>query len=169
MLANNAFEDQKMWATLFNTSSGHSLEAALVGLVDLWDGVSVLSKLLLKLGGIQLAVGSSSNNNLGLLLQGEVLPGELRADKLLEESKDLVVGDGTWVGEVVDSGILVLSKEDGSWEEIGKDGVGVWNVDNTVVLGDLGDEVTGVEVVADWHTKSEDEAVGVVLHDLGNC
>jgi hypothetical protein len=26
-----------------------------------------------------------------------------------------------------------------------------------------------VEVVADGHTKSEDEAVGVVLHDLPQC
>lgn len=134
--------------------------------MDFWDLVVVFAELLLELGGIQLAVRSSSLDNLCLLVQGEVLPGEVGADVLLEESENLVVGDGTWVGEVVDAGLLVLSQENGGWEEIGEDGVGVGDIDNALVLGDLGDEVTGVEVIADWHTKSEDEAVGVVFHDL---
>jgi hypothetical protein len=134
--------------------------------VDLWHLVVIFAELLLELGGVQLAVRSSSLDNLCLLVQGEVFPGEVGAHVLLEESKDLVVGDGTWVGEVVDAGLLVLSQENGGWEEIGEDGVGVGDIDNALVLGDLGDEVTGVEVVADWHTKSEDEAVGVVFHDL---
>jgi len=60
----------------------------------------------------------------------------------------------------------VLSEEDGGWEEVVEDGVGVGDVDDTLVFGDLSDEVTGVQVVADWHTKSENEAVGVVFHDL---
>jgi len=134
--------------------------------VDLWHFVVVFGELLLELVGVQLAVGSSSLDNLCLLVQGEVLPGELGADVLLEERENLVVGDGTWVGEVVDAGLFVLSQEDGGWEEIGEDGIGVGDIDNALVLGDLGDKVTGVQVVADWHTKSEDEAVGVVFHDL---
>lgn len=134
--------------------------------MDLWHFVVVFGELLLELVGVQLAVGSSSLDNLCLLVQGEVLPGELGADVLLEERENLVVGDGTWVGEVVDAGLFVLSQEDGGWEEIGEDGIGVGDIDNALVLGDLGDKVTGVQVVADWHTKSEDEAVGVVFHDL---
>ena len=78
------------------------------------------------------------------------------------------MGDGTWVGEVVDTGLLVLGEENGGWEEVVEDGVGVGDIDNTIVLGDLGDEVTGVEVIADWHAKSENQSVGVVLHDLFN-
>lgn len=120
--------------------------------MDLWDLVVVFLKLVDQLGGVQLAVAASSLDDLGLLLEGEVLPCEIRANVLLEESKDLVVGDGTWVGEVVDTGILVLSKQDGSWEEVGKDGVGVGDIDDPVVFGDLGDEVTGVQVIADWHS-----------------
>jgi hypothetical protein len=151
---------------LFNTSSGHSLEATLVCLVDLWHLVVILGKLLLKLCSIQLAVGASSLDDLGLLLEGKVLPAEIRSDELLEEGKNLVVGNSTWVGEVVDSSLLVLSQEDGSREEVGEDGVGVWNIDDTVVFGNLGDKVARVQVIGDWHTKSEDEAVGVVFHNL---
>jgi len=47
-----------------------------------------------------------------------------------------------------------------------EDGVGVRNIDDTLVLGDLGNEVTGVQVIADWHAESEDQAVAVILHDL---
>jgi len=120
--------------------------------VDLWNLVVVFLELVDQLGGIELAVAASGLDNLGLLLQGEVLPCEIGADILLEEGKDLVVGDSSWVGEVEDSGILVLGHQDGSWEEIGKDGVGVRDIDNSVVFGDLGDEVTGVQVIADWHS-----------------
>lgn len=150
----------------FHTSSSHALEAALVSLVDLGNLVLVLLELIDKLGGVKLAVGSTSLDDLGLLVQCKVLPGEVWSDVLLEEGEDLVVGDSTGVGEVVDSGVLVLGHEDGGWEEIVEDGVGVGDVDDTLVLGDLGDEVTGVEVIADWHAESEDQAVAVVLHDL---
>jgi hypothetical protein len=142
------------------------LEATLISLVDLWDLEVVLCQLLLKLGGVELAVAATSLDDLGLLLKGEVLPGEAGADVLLEQREDLVVRDSTWVGEVEDAGILVLSHKDRGREEVVEDGIGVGDIDDTIILGDLGDEVAGVKVVADWHAKSEDEAVGVVLHDL---
>lgn len=164
---NDFWKSRGIILNLFHTSGSHALEAALVSLVDLWNLVVVLGKLLLELGGVKLAVGATSLDDLGLLLEGEVLPGEVWANVLLEQGKDFVVGDGTWVGKVVDAGFLVLSQEDGGWEEIGKDGVGVGDIDHSVVFGNFGDEVTGVEVVADWHAQSEDEAVAVVLHDLG--
>ena len=134
--------------------------------MDLWNLVVVFLELVDQLSGIQLAVAASGLDDLGLLLKGEVLPGEVGADVLLEESKDLVVGDSTWVGEVVDSGILVLSQQNRGWEEIGEDGVGVRDVDNSVVFGDLGNEVTGVQVITDWHSQSEDQGIAVEFHDL---
>lgn len=33
------------------------------------------------------------------------------------------MGDGAWVGEVVDTGDVVLGEEDTSWEEVGEDSV----------------------------------------------
>lgn len=154
---------------LFGSTSSHSLEAQLVRLVDLRDLELVLLQLIDQLGGVELAVAATGLDDLGLLIEREVLPGEVGTDVLLEERQDLVVRDRTRVGEVVDPGLLVLGKEDGSREEIVEDGVGVGDVDDALVLGDLCDEVTGVEVVRDWHAESEDEAVGVVLHDLPIC
>ena len=120
--------------------------------MDLWNLVVVFLELVDQLGGIQLAVAASGLDDLGLLVKGEVLPCEVGAHIFLEERKDLVVGDGSWVGEVVDAGVLVLCHQDGGWEEIGKDGVGVGDIDNPLVFGDLGDKVTGVQVIADWHS-----------------
>ena len=134
--------------------------------MNLRDLKLVLLQLVGQLGGVKLAVAATSLDDLSLLLKREVLPGEIGADVLLEERQNLVVGDGAWVGEVVDSGLFVLGKEDGGWEEIVQDGVGVGDVDNALVFGDLGNEVAGVKVVGDGHAESEDEAVGVVLHDL---
>lgn len=151
---------------LLHTGSSHSLETSLVCLVHLWNLILVLSKLVDKLSGVQLAVGASCLDNLGLLLESEVLPCEVWTDVLLEKCENLVVGNGTWIGEVVDTSLVVLGKDDGSWKEIVEDGVGVWNVDNSVVLCDLGDKVTWVKIVADWHTETEDECILVVFHDL---
>ena len=47
-----------------------------------------------------------------------------------------------------------------------EDSVGVGDVHHALVFGDLGDEVAGVEVIGHRHAESEDEAVGVVFHDL---
>lgn len=76
---------------LFDTGLCHSLEASLVSLVDLRNLVIVLGELIDQLGGVELAVGTAGLDNLGLLIESEVLPGEVWADVLLEEGKDLVV------------------------------------------------------------------------------
>ena len=151
---------------LLNAGSSHALEALSVSLVNLWDLEVVFGELLLEFGGVEHAVGASGLDDLGLLLEGEVLPLKVWTNVLLEKGQDLVVGDGSWVGEVVDAGILVLSQENGAWEEVMEDGVGVWNINDTVVLGNFGDKVAGVEVVGDWHSQAEDEDIWVVLHDL---
>jgi len=136
--------------------------------MNFWNLKVILLQLLDQLISIQLAVRSASLDNLGLLIQSKVLPCEVWADVFFEERKDFVVGDCSRVGEVVDTSIFVFGQEDGSGKEIVKDGVGVGNVDYAVVFGDLGNEVAGVEVVADWHAETEDEYVGVGFHDLLN-
>lgn len=151
---------------LLNTSGLHALEAALVGGVDLGDLVVILLQLGGQLGGVELAVAAAGLDDLGLLVQGEVLPGEAGSDDVAEEGEDLVVRDGAGVGEVVDASLLVLGEEDRGGEEVGEDGVAVGDVDDTLVLGDLGDEVARVEVVRDGHAQAEDQSVGIVLHDL---
>jgi len=40
---------------------------------------------------------------------------------------------------------------------------GVWNIDNPLVLGNLGDKVAVNQVVGDRHTNAENETVGVAL------
>jgi hypothetical protein len=154
---------------LFSSTSSHSLEALLVRLVNLRDLEVILLELLDQLGSIELAVAATGLDDFGLLLEREVLPGEVWADVFLKEGENLVVGDCAWVGEVVDAGLFVLGEKDGGGQEIVKDGVRVGDVDNTLVLGDLSDEVAGVEVIGDRHTESEDETVAVVLHDLRTC
>ncbi len=134
--------------------------------MDLRDSEAVLLELVLELGGVKHAVGAASLDDLGLLLESEVLPGKVWANVLLEEGKDLVVRDGTWVGEIVDTGLFVLGEEDGTWKEVVEDGVGVWHVNDLLVLGDLGNEVTAVEIIGDWHSQAENEDIWVVLHDL---
>ena len=74
--------------------------------------------------------------------------------------------DGAGVREVVDTGVLVLGHEDRGREQVVQYGVGVWDVDHALILGDLGDEVAGVEVVADGHAEAENQDIGVCLHDL---
>ena len=134
--------------------------------MNLRNLIPILLELINQLGRIQLAVAPASLDDLGLLLEGEVLPLELGTDDVAEQGEDLVVGDGAGVGEVVDALLVVLGEEDGGGEEVGEDGVGVGDVDDALVFGDFGDEVAGVEVVGDGHSEAEDEDVVVVLHDL---
>ena len=162
------FEEGKPCKTchLFSSASSHSLEAKLVRLMNLRNFKVVFLKLLDQLRGIQLAVAAAGLDDLRLLLEREVLPGKVGSDVFLEQGQNLVVGDCAWVSEVVDAGLFVLGEEDGGWEKIVEDGVGVGDVDYALVFGDLGDEVAGVKVIGDRHAESENEAVGVVLHDL---
>lgn len=84
LIEETTFKRKYPFRNLFHTSLGHTLETSLIRLVDLGNSVTILLELLLQLGSIQLAVTASSLDDLGLLVQGEVLPGELWANKLLE-------------------------------------------------------------------------------------
>jgi len=130
--------------------------------------ISILLELVNQLRGIQLAIASSGLDNLGLLVQREVFPGETWAHVFLKQSQHFVVRNSSWVGEVVDTRLLVLGHENGCWQEIVQDRVGIGDVDYALVFGDLGDEVAGMKVVADWHAESENKGVLVCLHDLLN-
>jgi hypothetical protein len=153
---------------LLDSSSLHTLKALPVGIVDLGNLVVVLLELADQLVRVELAVAATSLDDLGLLLEAKVLPGVVGADNLLEQGEDLVVGDGARVGEVVDSGVVVLGQENGAGEKVVEDGVAVGNVDDAVVLGDLGDKVSGVKIVADRHAKTENEDVVVAGQDLSH-
>ncbi len=54
--------------------------------------------------GVEEVVGARGDDDLGLLLQGEVFPCEIRVHVRLVQLKDLVVADGTRVGVVHDTG-----------------------------------------------------------------
>jgi len=136
--------------------------------VNFWDLNTILLHLGDQLGSVELAVTPASLQDLALLIKREVLVGEAWADVFGEEVEDLVVGDSTGVGEVVNTLLVVLGKNDGDGEHRGEEGVAVWNVDDFLVLGDLGDERSRVEVVRDWHAESENQNVVVLLHDLLN-
>lgn len=151
---------------LFCARSSHTLETQLVRLVNFWDLVLVLLELVDQLRGIELAVASAGLDNLGLLLQCEVLPGKVWANVLLKQGQDLIVRDSTRVGEVVDTSVLMFGQKNGGWEEVVENGVGVGDVYHSLVLGDLGDKVAGVKVVANGHSESENQNIGVCLHDL---
>lgn len=115
---------------------------------------------------VKLAVAPAGLDDLGLLLQAEVLPRVARPDNVPEQCEDLVMRDGARVGEVVDACIAVLGQKNRRGQQVVQDGVAVGNVDDAVVLGNLGDKIAWVEVVRDRHSQPQDEAVGVVFHDL---
>ena len=88
--------------------------------MNLWHFVVVLLQLVHQLCHIQLAVRPSSLDDLALLLKSEILPFKGRPDILLEQSENLVVRNGPGVGEVVDSSLAVLRKEDACWKQVGQ-------------------------------------------------
>ena len=130
------------------------------------DLIPILPQLFHQLRRIELTVASSRLDHLALLLQGEVRPLKVRPYVFLEEREHLVVADGARVGEVVDTHVVMLGEQEGGGEEVGEDGVGVWDVDDFGVFCDLGDEGAGVEVVGDGHAETEDEGVWVGFEEL---
>ena len=61
------------------------------------------------------------------------------------------MADCAWISEVVDSCFVMLGKQDGGGEEVMEDCVGIRDIDDTLVFGDLGDEGPRVQVVGDRH------------------
>ncbi len=74
--------------------------------------------------------------------------------------------DNTGIGEVVDSCKSLLCHCQRSGKHLGEDSHRVRDIDNTLVLNNLGDEVTVEEVVRDGHTNAQYETIGVALEHL---
>ena len=85
--------------------------------------IPIFGQLLNQLCSIQLTITAAGLDDLGLFLQCEVLPGEIWSYVFFEEGQNLVVRDGTWVGEVVDSGFVMLGEGDYNGEEVWEEGV----------------------------------------------
>ena len=96
----------------------HALEAKFVGGLDIVndDTIGHVSK---KLGGVEFVVGSWCLDDLGLFLFGKVRVGVGGVDVLCVEIQNLVVGDDTGVGKVVDTGESLLGHGQGSRKHLG--------------------------------------------------
>jgi len=140
----------------------HALEAEFVRRDDVVDDDS-LGHFPEELSGIELVVRSGSGNDLGLILDGKVLVGVGRVDVFGIQIQDLVVGNNTGVGKVVDSGQTLLGHSQRCWEHFAQDGHRVGDVYDAFVLDDFGNETAVDEIVRNRHANSQDHAVGVVL------
>lgn len=106
--------------------------------------ISIRLQLLLELGGVKLAIAPTSLDDLGLLLDRKVLPGEVGPNNFLEQRQNLVMADGTGIGEVVDASVFMLGHQDRCREQIGQDAVAVRDIYHPVILADLGHKVAWV-------------------------
>lgn len=96
----------------------HALEAKLVSCDNVVDDNSFwhVSE---ELGGIELVVGSGGGENLGLFLEGEILVRVGGINVLCVKVQDLVVGNDTGVGEVVDTSESLLGHGQRGGEHLG--------------------------------------------------
>jgi len=118
---------------------------------------------------VKKVVGTRGNNNLGLLLDGEILVGKVRLDVFLIQLKDLIVADSSGVGEVHDAGEAALGHFDRHGEEFRKNGHRVGNVDHLLVASNLGDEVAGIlEVLDNGHAHAEGKDIRELLKEALN-
>lgn len=140
----------------------HSLEALFVCYMDLID-LDPLGHVSQKLGGIKFIVGSRSLDDLILFFQRKVSVMIGGVNVLDVEVKDFVVGNDSRVCKVVDSSESLLRHGERGWKHLVKDGHGVWNVDDSLVLDNLGHKVTVKQVVRNWHANAENKAVGITF------
>ena len=140
----------------------HALEAELIGGDDIVDDDS-LGHVPEELGGVELVVGSGCRNDLGLFLNGKVLVRVGGINVLFVEVQNLVVRNDPGVGKVVDARESLLGHGQGGREHLGQNGHGVGNVDDALVLDNLGDKGAVDEIVRDGHADPQNQAVGVLL------
>ena len=87
--------------------------------------IIVFLQLVDQLCDVQLAVRPPSFDNLALFLKGKVCPFKRRPDMLLEKGKDFIVRDCTGVGEVVDSSVIMLCKQNTGRKQVCEESVGL--------------------------------------------
>ena len=98
-----------------------------------------------------------------MLLQCKVGVGVGRVDVLFVEVQHFVVRDDTGVGKVVDANEALDGHGPRGRQHLVHDGHGVGNVDDLLVLDNLGDKVPVDQVVRDGHADTQNEGVGVGL------
>lgn len=134
--------------------------------MDLGDLVLVFLQLGDQLGRIESAVASGCLDHFGLFLERKVLPTESGPHNLLEQRKNLVVGNCARVGKVIHARFAMLCENDGRWQKVMEDSVAVGDINHPVVTNDLGHEIALVKVIANRHAKAKDETVWIATQDL---
>ena len=140
----------------------HSLETQINSSLDIINHNS-LWHIAPKLGCIQFIIGSSSLDYLRLFLDSKVLVSVGRINVLLVKVQTFIVRNYTRIGKVVETTKVSLGHGKGCGKHLGKDSHGIGDVDNTFILGNLGDEITVDQIIRDGHAHTEDEGVGEAL------
>lgn len=87
-----------------------------------------------QLGVVEGVVGTTSLEDLGLLIDSKVLPSVSGVDDLLVEAKHLIVRNSTGVAEIVNSGQASLGHDKTQRKELREDGHRVGHVDNLGIV-----------------------------------
>ena len=140
----------------------HPLKAQVIGSVDFINHDS-LRHVSHELGSVKLIVGTGSFENLGLLLDGEIFVGVGWVDVLLVQVQDLIMGNDTWVGKVVNTSQSFLGHCQRRREHLMQYCHRVGDVDNSFILDNLGDKIAVEQIIRDRHAHTKDQAVGVAL------
>lgn len=99
-----------MLLPLFDTVCLHALETLVVGRVHILHLHPEILHPLSQLVTVQLAVASPCFEDFRLFCLAKVFPLKVRSHMFLEQSQNLIVGDGTRVGKVVDTGVAGRGK-----------------------------------------------------------
>jgi hypothetical protein len=135
----------------------HALEAKFVRSLNVVDN-DALRHISHELGGIKLVVRAVSLDDLGLFLERKVSVVVRWVNVLDVKVKDFIVGNDSWVGKVVDTGKSSLGHGERGREQLMQYGHGVGDVDDSLILDNLGNEVTMDEIVRDGHAHTKNEA-----------
>lgn len=140
----------------------HALEALFIRSLDIID-LDPFWQIPHELGSVKLVVGSIRLEDLCLLFNRKVGVFKLWVNVLFEEVEHFIVRDDARVGKVVDSRKSLLGHCERSRQHLVENRHGVWNVDDLLVLCNLGHKVTVRKVIRDRHSNSKNQAVGVAF------
>lgn len=116
-----------------------------------------------ELSRVQFIIGTWCLDNLGLFFNCKVLVSVGWINVFDVQIQDLVVGNNTWVGKVVDSCQPFFCHSQGCGEHFREDGHGVGNVDHLFVLDNFGNKTAMDQVIRNRHSNPQNQAVRVLL------
>jgi len=126
-----------------------------------------LRKFFLELAGIKLIVTAGCNNHLGLLLQSEVLVGEIGIHILFVHLKDFIVAHNTRVCKVPNTSQIAFAHLNRYRQKLIQNGHGVRDVHHLLIPSDLGYEVAGsCKVPCDGHPYTQCTHIIKFLQEL---